>query len=159
MEPVRLPKFTSGRRDLNPGPLPPQGSALPGCATARMNYKSYSFFRRPESLNCRRDVRPLRPTPTQSGMPLRGSKKKCASRRIWSPRRPAPDLCHKPSGHVELCASRTRSAPGTLPCFALDQGTGLGLGKVVALGIETHFILNFPLNPAARGGCATARMK
>ena len=31
MEPVRLPKFTSGRRDLNPGPLPHQGSALPGC--------------------------------------------------------------------------------------------------------------------------------
>ena len=30
-------EFTSGRRDLNPGPLPPQGSALPGCATARMN--------------------------------------------------------------------------------------------------------------------------
>ena len=27
----------SGRRDLNPGPLPPQGSALPDCATARMN--------------------------------------------------------------------------------------------------------------------------
>ena len=23
-------EFTSGRRDLNPGPLPPQGSALPG---------------------------------------------------------------------------------------------------------------------------------
>ena len=75
-------EFTSGRRDLNPGPLPPQGSALPGCATARMNFKSYPFFRRPESLNCRlpsealakegRDVRPLKPTPTQSGMPLRG---------------------------------------------------------------------------------------
>ena len=72
MEPVRLPKFTSGRRDigprtpapgpilfrlrldeigtpqfsfeklsgrrdLNPGPLVPETSALPSCATARMN--------------------------------------------------------------------------------------------------------------------------
>jgi len=42
--------------------------------------------------------------------------------------------------------------PGPLPCFALDQGTGLGLGKVVALGIEIHFILIFSLNPAANGG-------
>jgi hypothetical protein len=27
-----------------------------------MNLKSYPLFRRPESLNCRRDVRPLGPT-------------------------------------------------------------------------------------------------
>ena len=39
MEPVKLPKFTSGRRDLNPGPLVPETSALPSCATARMNLK------------------------------------------------------------------------------------------------------------------------
>ena len=48
--------------------------------------------------------------------------------------------------------------PGPLPCLALDQGAGLGLSKFVALRIETHFILIFPLNPAACGGCATARM-
>ena len=30
-------EFTSGRRDLNPGPLPPQGSALPGCPS-RWNF-------------------------------------------------------------------------------------------------------------------------
>ena len=33
----------SGRRDLNSGPLPPQGSALPGCATARLPEGSYSY--------------------------------------------------------------------------------------------------------------------
>ena len=32
----------SGRRDLNSGPLPPQGSALPGCATARPKTNSRS---------------------------------------------------------------------------------------------------------------------
>ena len=33
----------SGRRDLNSGPLPPQGSALPGCATARLPEISSSY--------------------------------------------------------------------------------------------------------------------
>ena len=61
MEPVRLPKFKSGRRDLNPGPLVPETSALPSCATARMNLKKYPLFWRPESLNCRRDLRPTHP--------------------------------------------------------------------------------------------------
>ena len=28
----------SGRRDLNPRPLPPQGSALPDCATPRSDH-------------------------------------------------------------------------------------------------------------------------
>src|SRR3954447_7615758 len=32
----------SGRRDLNSGPLPPQGSALPGCATSRQDFSSIS---------------------------------------------------------------------------------------------------------------------
>ena len=30
----------SGRRDLNSGPLAPEASALPGCATPRLNSQS-----------------------------------------------------------------------------------------------------------------------
>ena len=34
----RVTRMGGGRsKGANPGPLPPQGSALPGCATARMN--------------------------------------------------------------------------------------------------------------------------
>jgi len=125
MEPVKLPKFTSGRRDLNPGPLPPQGSALPGCATARMNIKSYPLFQQPESLNCRlpseawakegRDFRPLKPTPTQSGMPLHGLKKNCAARRICAPHT-LPSALQFPLRVRGLGCSRTRAmnrAPST----------------------------------------------
>ena len=38
---IGTPQFSfeklSGRRDLNPGPLVPETSALPSCATARIN--------------------------------------------------------------------------------------------------------------------------
>ena len=89
-------------------------------------------------------------------MPLRGLNKL----------RFAPDLrplhplrfAVSPPGWLTWVLAHPRNEPGTLPCFALDQGTGLGLSKVVALGTETHFILTYPLNPAACGGCATARM-
>ena len=140
----RVARMGGGRFEgANPGPLPPQGSALPGCATARMNFKSYPFFRRPESLNCRRDVRPLRPTPTQSGMPLRGSKKLHFAPDL-RPTHPPLRFAVSPPGWRTWVLAHPRNEPGTplpqkftdceLQCCACpdsDRGYGPNELKIV----------------------------
>ena len=58
----------------------------------------------PESLNCRWDVRPLGPTPTQSGMPLRGHEN-CATARDVRPLGPTPTQSGMPLRGYENCAA------------------------------------------------------
>jgi len=108
-----------------------------------MNLKPYLFFRRPESLNCRRDIRPLRPTPTQSGMPLRGVN----NLRFAPDLRPLhpPALCGFPSGWSDLGAyALAQCGPHTRPSALRDpfQADGIGCLRTRAMR-PTHPPLRF----------------
>ena len=93
---------------FGPPGFEPGTSSTPRKRATRLRYGPFELeivtaFPAARKLELPPGVRPLGPTPTQSGMPLRGHEKlRC--RRDFAPHTPAPALCGIASGLVDLGA-------------------------------------------------------